>query len=250
MLNVVYTELLKLKRTKILWLIIIGAGLPVLLLGFTEQSTWQDFFQNNLLFYYVMMSPPLLSLLSGYVVAREYNENTVNQLFVYPHHRITIMIGKTVTILLMLLSATALNFLFILLSGVIIGNQLITGILLQTYGNVYVWMVALQVLLIPITMTAGMVGKSYIPPIVLGIAAILINAIALIGIEDDNSGRIMFGSFLPFGSMIVHMMVMIEKANLDNAIYIHPLYIHGVTFLLFFIFNAIYYTRSEVHSGS
>lgn len=249
MLNVLYTELLKLKRTKILWLVVIGAVLPVLLNSYVDISSlsWNEFFNNNLLFLNVMIGPLLLSLLAGYVVAREYHEKTVNQLFVYPHRRVTILVGKTIVIILLSAAIYLLGFLLILLSGSLLGDKSISAELFWKYFNVYVWMFVLQALLVPVMMTAGMVGKSYIPPVVLGIVGLLISTMALVEIE--GSGGVVYSSYFPFGSMIVHMMGMISQSKSDLNV-IHPLYPHVITFLLFFLFNALYYTKSEVHSGS
>ncbi|NEW07345.1 ABC transporter permease subunit [Paenibacillus sp. SYP-B3998] len=250
MLNVLYTELLKLKRSNILWLTIIGAMLPALIATFGELKSmvWTNLLTNNLLFLNIMIGPMLLSMLSGYVVVREYSDSTVNQLLVYPYRRVTILIGKMVVILLLSVTIFVLNYLFIWLSGSLIGSQSITGELFWKYTDTYLWMLALQALLIPMTMTAGIVGKSFIPPVVLGIIAILINMMAIQGVEDHIPDRITLVSYFPFGSMIVLLLEMI-KSNVDIAV-LNPLYPSGIIFVLFFIFNALYYTKSEVHSGS
>lgn len=250
MLNIMYTELLKLKRSNILWLTIIGAVLPALITTFGEfkDMNWTNLLNNNLLFLNVMIGPMLLSMLAGYVVVREYNDNTINQLFVYPHRRVTILFAKMVVVLLLSLTVSALNYSLIWLSGSLIGHQPITAELFWKYTNAYLWMFVLQALLIPIMMTAGIVGKSFIPPVVLGIVAILINMMAIQGVEDHFPERITFVSYFPFGSAIIHLLDLI-KSNVNIDV-LNPLYPSGLTFVLFFIFNALYYTKSEVHSGS
>ncbi|MCR8634782.1 ABC transporter permease [Paenibacillus radicis (ex Xue et al. 2023)] len=250
MLNVLYAEWLKLKRSNIIWLTIIGAVLPVLITTFGEfkSMNWINLLNNNLLFLNVMIGPMLLAMLAGYVVVREYSDNTVNQLFVYPHRRVTILIGKMIVILGLTVTIFVLNYVLIWLSGSLIGDQPITGELFWKYTDAYLWMFALQALLIPITMTAGIVGKSFIPPVVLGIIAILVNMMAIQGVEDHIPERVTFVSYLPFGSMIIHLLDSI-KSNVNMEV-LHAVYPNGITFILFFIFNALYYTKSEVHSGS
>ncbi|WP_158301904.1 ABC transporter permease [Paenibacillus mesophilus] len=250
MLNVLYTELLKLKRSNIVWLAIIGAVLPALITTFGELGSmnWTELYINNLLFLNVMIGPMLLSMLAGFVVVREYSDNTINQLFVYPHRRVTILLAKMIVILLLSVIIFALNYVMIWLAGSLLGDQPIPGELLRTYTSAYLWMFALHALLIPLTMTAGIVGKSFIPPVVLGIIAILANMMAIQGVEDHVSERVAIVSYLPFGSTIVHLLDMI-KSNVDQVV-IHAVYPNGIAFVLFFIFNALYYTESEVHSGS
>lgn len=252
MLNVFYAEVLKLKRTKLLWLTIFGGALPAVLAIFGQSGhmNWNELLINNSLFLNVMIAPMLLSMLSSFVVVREYSDNTINQLFVYPHHRITILIGKMVVILLLTIAIFALNYALILSAGSLMSDRVITEELFWKFTHAYLWMFALQALLIPITMTVGIVSKSFIPPVVLGIVAILINMMGLQGVEDHIYGRITFVSFIPFGSIIIHLLD-IMKSNVDGDIYrIHVLYPQGAVFLLFFIFNMFYYAKSEVHSGS
>lgn len=252
MLNVIYTEIYKLKRTNVLWLIMIGASFPVLLnfLVELEHLVWEEFFYNNLVFFIVLTAPALFALMGGYVVAREYTERTVNQLFVYPYHRFTLMCGKLIVILLMMLLTFLLNFTLVIISGFFISDELLIGAMVWEYAGVYVWMLVLLSLLVPMAMTAGMVGKSYIPPIVLGIVAILISVMVFSGVEDANSSRILLGSYVPYGTMVVHMADLLGKSNIHEGSPLHALFPHGLAFVLFFAFNLIYYLKAEVHSGS
>ncbi|MFD0682238.1 MULTISPECIES: hypothetical protein [unclassified Paenibacillus] len=50
------------------------------------------------------------------------------------------------------------------------------------------------------------------------------------------------------GSMIIHLLDSI-KSNVNMEV-LHAVYPNGIVFILFFIFNALYYTKSEIHSGS
>ncbi|GAA3413100.1 ABC transporter permease [Paenibacillus hodogayensis] len=252
MLNVFYAELLKLKRTRLLWLTIFGGSLPAILaiFGQSKNMNWNELLINNSLFLNIMIAPMLLSLLAGFVVVREFGDNTINQLFVYPHHRVKILIGKMIVILLLSTAIFALNYVLIWAAGSVMSDQVIPEELFWRFTRAHVWMLALQALLIPATMTVGIMGKSFIPPVVLGIVAILINMMGLQGVEDHIGGRVTFVSFIPFGSMIVHLLD-IMKSNVDDGIFrIHALYPQAAVFLLFFLFNMFYYAKSEVHSGS
>ncbi|MFS0919618.1 ABC transporter permease [Brevibacillus sp. 179-C 1.1 NHS] len=250
MLNVLYTELLKLKRSNIIWLTIIGGLLPVCIttVGEFPHMDWNNLLINNLLFLNVMIGPMLLALIAGFVVVREYTENTVNQLFVYPQSRVTILIGKMIVILLLTASIFLINYALIWLSGSIIGDHPIPSDFFWKHTKAYVWMFSLHALLIPLTMAAGIIGRSYIPPVVLGIIAILTNMMAIQGVEGHTPEQIVFVSYLPFGSMIVHLLDLM-KANVHIDV-LHALYPNGIAFVVFFILNALFYTKAEVHSGS
>lgn len=250
MLNVLYTEILKLKRSNIIWLTIIGASLPVCIttVGEFQQMNWNNLLINNLLFLNVMIGPMLLSLIAGFVVVREHTENTINQLFVYPQSRVIILIGKMIVILSLSASLFLLNYVLIWLSGSIIGDQSIPSDFFWKHTKAYLWMFTLHAMLIPLAMAAGIIGRSFIPPVVLGIVAILINMMAIQGVEDNTPSQVVFASYLPFGSMIVHLLDMV-KSNVHVDV-LHSLYPNGAAFIVFFIINALYYTRAEVHSGS
>lgn len=245
MFNVFYAEVLKLKRTKMYWLVAIGGLLPAFLSAFADWNAmaWPSLLKNNLLFLNVMVCPLLLSLLAGYAVAREHSDGTINQLFVYPHSRMSILIGKTVVVMLLSVAVIALNYGLILLSGSLMSGHAVPGVLFWRYTDAFLWMAALQALLVPLMMSTGIVGKSYIPSVVLGIIAILINMMAISGVEDHLAGRIDFVSYIPFGTMTIQLLDITSPFADRHIVAFYP---HALVGALFFVFNARYYTKSEV----
>ena len=114
---------MKLKNTKILWLVLIGAlpaclvsllallprispaGTPV---GFDMQEMFYR--QGQML---TMLGAPLFALITGYIVAREYQERSINQLFSYPVSRVRFLAAKLSVVFLLIAITVALSFVFV-----------------------------------------------------------------------------------------------------------------------------------------
>ncbi len=103
-LNLIYTELIKYKRTPVFWIIAIGgvlsAGTAMLLVTSQKAiATWDDFAVAglngiNLVALFV------IAVITGYVISGEYQQSTIGILFTYPVSRIKLFTLKQAVMLI------------------------------------------------------------------------------------------------------------------------------------------------------
>lgn len=247
MLDVLYTELLKLKRSKILWLIAIGALLPAFLsfmLGYSRfrdgmPMGWDSVLLNNATLMNLLMAPALFALVSGFVVAREYQDNTINTLLTYPVPRGNILLGKLAILLAVVASTLLLSFAAILVSGQFVQTEPLTGGVLARHLRITGWTIAAQFALVPIAMGVSLIGRSLLPAIVTGIAAVVASGIVI------NSER--YSLYFPWTIPVRLIFYLAGKDTLDVA---KEATILAAVFLLSLVFSLWYFRRADVHGVS
>lgn len=257
MLNVFYAELLKLKHTKIPWLVLVGAMPANLLTLFaflpkvTPEGTpigidLQDMFYRQGMML-VMMGPSIFALMTAYIVTREYQERTINQLFSYPISRVRILAAKLSVVSLLIAITTVLSCVAVFAVCFV---QLFTG----RIDMDAVWMgVRMNMMIcvlsfgtIPVAAAVSMVGKNVIPTAVLGVGATIITVIGELG---HGRGGILFPWLAPYWP--VRELAQGIADNFGSNPYAVPaMVILSFTFLLSLMFSIVYYARADVHSGS
>jgi ABC-type transport system involved in multi-copper enzyme maturation permease subunit len=92
MLNVFKSEWMKLRHTKVFWMVLLCAIpsnlvaifmlLPNMMLMDSAADIQDVFYRQGMVF--TTLGPFMFALMTGYVFSREYQERTINQLFSYP----------------------------------------------------------------------------------------------------------------------------------------------------------------------
>ncbi|MBM7717657.1 ABC-type transport system involved in multi-copper enzyme maturation permease subunit [Bacillus thermophilus] len=119
MITILQTELLKLRRTIVPWMILGVILIPIIfnfiyiaVSGFLEDSSfnWNTSlsFVNFLLT--VLIAPIFYAGIASYIFSREYREGTVEAHFTYPYTRTSFFIGKMFIIYLFILLSCMLIF--------------------------------------------------------------------------------------------------------------------------------------------
>ncbi|MFD0710876.1 ABC transporter permease [Paenibacillus sp. GCM10027626] len=238
--RILLVEAAKLRHSKLLWLTILGIMLPslvstIMVLASKDPYSWQAWYHTNLQFQVMLMAPPLFSIFTGYLVAREYQDKTINTLFSYPYARTSFYLGKMLivaaTIIGMLLLTYAINGglgLFLMESALSISEWLV-------YLKIYTAVGILFVALIPLWMYVSMISRSIIPAIVIGIIIIMIPG----PVGGSAAYRDTIG--------LIRRMVTGEGAQNELAV------VSGFLFACFVVFLTLslhYYNKADVHSGS
>jgi bacitracin transport system permease protein len=254
--NVLLTELMKLKNTKIHWLVLLGAipanlvTLTAFLPRVTPEGTQvgldlQDMFYRQGMVI-TILAPFMFALMTGYIISREYQERTINQLFSYPISRIKILMAKLAAVLLLIVVTSALSCVTVTASGVVM-------LLSQTISFEVVWlgirMNMLACLLsfgtVPVAAALSMVGKSVIPSTVLGVFA---TVVTLIGEMGHGMRGILFPWLMPYWPVRELGQGLAEIG--PNPYAVPGSVILAVTFLVSLVFCLVYYEKAEIHSGS
>ena len=170
--SVFVTELMKLKHPKIYWLILI-AVLPACLVGslallpkispdgtpMALDVTAMYYHQGMVL---TILGPGLFALITGYIIAREYQERTINQLFSYLTSRIMFLFAKLLVVLLLIVVTVLLPYVFAVISTLFVQHQLDVSILmLGMKMNIMICVLSFGA--IPVAGALSMASKSIMP---------------------------------------------------------------------------------------
>ncbi len=162
-LNLIYTELIKYKRTAVFWMIAIGgsltAGTAMLLVTSQKPvATWDDFAAAglngiNLLALFI------IAVITGYVVSGEYQQRTIDILFTYPVSRIKLfMLKQAVMFIFSICLYTSFLLSAILFGIVFIGIP--EGEMILKLLRLIFTMVVLNFVLVPLTSFICLLAKS------------------------------------------------------------------------------------------
>jgi len=189
-IKVFSTELMKLKRTKALWLALLApcfvSSLSFLriLVQPDRPVTWLLYFAGNTTFWLLLMLPLYVGVETGLLASIEHTANTWKSLFVLPISRTTMYLTKLViAILLILLS----NVIFIAST---IGTGLLLSVLRPQSGittqlpnlsifleSIYFSFIA-SLLMISIQFWISIRTKNFVTPIMFSILAVVGNIMA------------------------------------------------------------------------
>ncbi|PEU19696.1 bacitracin ABC transporter permease [Bacillus wiedmannii] len=186
MVNLLYTELLKLKRSYMLLISIMGAAVAPCLVVVasyisiktkspTPTIVFEQLFNEANLYTIVVIGVPLFGVITAYLFNREYTEDTLKNLLTIPVSRINFLISKLIILFLwimfLILVAWGLTVIFGLLGQFEGLNSLLLIESLRRFliGGVFLFMLSTPLIFIT------MVLKNYVPAIVFTLVIVLLN---------------------------------------------------------------------------
>lgn len=250
MFNIIYSEFLKLKKSYILAIVLIGG---VLLPGvefasairqdFSDlsQVQIQVFIKNQMIntemlsfqFLFILIFP----LIVGYVFTREFADKTANILYAYPISRIKIFIGKFVTVGILIMLTYLIQFFISYLTVYIVFGVLPSTEYIIKDIKVYVYSALLQLLLIPIPVLIANIAKNIIAPIVCGVLGSVIGLGSIVILMKGS----IYGQLCP---LILPALPFYHYHMGDPIDYIAAVGSAVITFSLF-LFLCIYYSSNS-----
>lgn len=243
MLNILYSEIIKLKNTRILWLIPVGAFIPVLLLFINAlndkdyQAQGWPYFLGHVLLSMSELAPPVFILFTGYIFAREYQDNTISCVFTYPIMRTGVLISKTVLLIPIIVAITFLAFISALCLGVFLVQGSLSWDVFVMYVRTFILMVIVHFALIPAAVTISIVSKNIVASTVAAIASFLL-FVALSGTK--------YNVFYPWciPALFATKWGQYEKFWEMNTIY--ACITLSIIFIIPLIFNIFYYNKLNI----
>ena len=180
MLNILYSEFLKLKRSFFLLLILAGgAFLPLLMLAGHINSDidtrWASYAGNIEAFMFLLGGVVLFSLATSYIFSREFTDKTAAALYTYPVNRIKILICKLLVIFSIILAVYILQFILTFCGGLLLKHEPLTKEILLYHMKIHLCSMVLQFALIPAVVLIASISKNIIPSIIYGVMAGLSN---------------------------------------------------------------------------
>ncbi|AIK35631.1 MULTISPECIES: ABC transporter permease [Bacillus] len=186
MVSLLYTELLKLKRSYMLLISIMGAAVApfmVVVASYISIKTkhptptivFEQLFNEVTLYTVVVIGVPLFGVITAYLFNREYAEDTLKNLLTIPVSRIKFLISKLIVlflwIMLLILVAWGLTVIFGLLGQFKGLNSLllINSLKRLLIGGAFLFILSTPAIFITIVL------KSYVPTMVFTIVIVLLN---------------------------------------------------------------------------
>ena len=128
MLTFIEMEFLKLKRSKIFLLSLMGAILPPLLMfiavtAFDEGNTFELLFTNVNMYMSAMFAVLLFAIIISYLFGREYNEHTLKTMLTIPISRGKFLISKYIMFLVWIVILTVVTSISTLIFGFAAGLE-------------------------------------------------------------------------------------------------------------------------------
>lgn len=184
MLNSIYCEFLKLKKSYI-WIVILVSGLAMtsfldlIILILKDKRTFESYASNTEMANFLLIYTILFSLIVGYVFSREHEEKTSNILFSYPISRIKIFMAKFITIDILIFCVYLIELISIYLGYYFLYKKLPESTFIVNHIIQNIYSLIFQYLLIPIPILITNISRSIMAPVVYGvIVEILMGTIA------------------------------------------------------------------------
>lgn len=176
MVNLLYTEFLKLKRAKMFQISVIGAASAPVMMFISllniqskkpdEPILFSVAFYNTNMYVLMLMGTLLYGVITAYLFNREYTENTLKNLLTIPVSKMSLIASKLVLLLIWILGLTLLMWGLTLILGLIGQFEGLTrSVLLQSLKQYLLGGCFFFLLSMP-TMWVTLLFKNFVPTII------------------------------------------------------------------------------------
>ncbi|WP_152658001.1 ABC transporter permease [Oceanobacillus sp. CFH 90083] len=183
MADLLFTELLKLKRSSMFLISILGAAVApfvvVIATFIYEPSTpFGDLFYNVNLYTVLIIGVPLYGVVTTYLFNREYTENTLKNLLTIPVSRLSFIISKALMLFMWIMMLSIIAWGLTLFLGLLtqfdgLNSSLLLDSLKQfSTGGILLFILSSPIILVTLVM------KNYVPTIIFTVVITLINVMA------------------------------------------------------------------------
>lgn len=182
MLNAVYSELLKLKRTFIIPMVTLFA-IPILPMMNQINSgkiiEWNNYFSIIEALDMMSLNMIIFSIVTGYIYTREYTDRTASTAYSYPVGKTGVFLSKFIFSILIILYVYVLQFLCPIAVGLIVPHKALTMHILVNHLMVYIYSMLFIIALQPITIFISQISKNIVIIFIYSIFWISINVLSL-----------------------------------------------------------------------
>jgi bacitracin transport system permease protein len=241
-LELVYTELIKYKRSVVIWIIGIGgflSAVTALLLVSTENSKvrWEVLIGRGMNIMN-LLALLLVAVFTGYVFVTEYQESIISILFTYPVSRFKLYIVKYVVIFLFVNFLYLIFFLSTMLLGFIYMGEFLSMGLLLKFIKLTFEVSTFNFVLVPITALFSIIIKEMGTYILVGMSYFIV----YIGFIHSD-----YSLFIP--SCIPDKLVVnyFSSGYISKTDFIGIVIVSVVIFSVAFLISAFCYLKSDVY---
>lgn len=254
MFNIVYSEILKLKKSYLFTTAVITSiFLPAIAFIVSLQNDYSSITSalrytfikayranievNCFCFLYTV----LFSLIAGYIFSREFADKTDNIIYTYPISRTKIFIGKLITLYIIISFIYVVQFLAMYLSLSIAWHELPSNNFITTDMKVNVYSLLLQFILMPIPILIANITRNIIFPVVYGVLGALscMCAIAIVSVYS--------AIYMQFSPLMLPILPMYYFHAGDPIDFILTTISAVLTFSIFMFLSIYHYNKMDVN---
>ncbi|KNF08276.1 ABC-2 family transporter protein [Gottschalkia purinilytica] len=253
MINLIYSEILKLKRLHLTILLVITAMLNTIFLSdgmgiFYGQSIKLEkyLYQVEFISFALIFSLLFINICS-YIFSREFTDGTVNTLYTYPFSKYKVFVGKIITMSLIISIVYIVQFIIMFILIALFSNDTITKEILRYHINVNLFSLIFQIVLIPISAFLGLVSKNLVIPFIYSIIVSVLNIYLQVKLPENLIYYIptLFPTLNVLKTEALHNNVL---SNIISGIFpIYTLIIAIFTFILSMTMCLIYLHNSDTY---
>lgn len=189
MVDLLITEILKMKRSKMLRVSLAGAAVAPLMVcvaycsarsRYPEKTVgFETLFSETGMFMVLLIGTMLYGVITAYLFHREFGEGTLKNLLTIPISRTRFLLSKFILLLLWILMLTAAAWILTILLGLLAGFRGFTLSLALQYLGHYLAGGALLFALSPPVVLVTLVFRDYVPTIVFTIIITMVNVMII-----------------------------------------------------------------------
>ncbi|MNU70013.1 ABC-2 family transporter protein [compost metagenome] len=253
MSNLLYTEIIKLKRSPVAAIVLIFILLPLLLqivicLGVFSNGNsvgWSDIFATYEFLVILLLAPPCFAQIAGFIFTREYQESTINYILISPYSRLRIYTTKILLLFPIILCTLFLSYVLMVIAGIFLTQEQLSGAILYNHVRnlfiIAVWHFALCF----IALVPAILLKNGYSSIIVGAGAVAASIMIVLTNVPPK-----YSSFNPyyFPAYIVNELT--AGNGIPDWILWRGLLTTLITFMLCLGITLYSYTQSDIHSGS
>lgn len=241
MLNTIYSEFLKLKKTYIIPIVFICGILMTILMFLARFITEHDmpfekYAYNIEQVNFLMLYTVLFSITAAYIFSREFTDMTANILYTYPVSRVKIFISKLITLYIIIFFTYTIETLSIPISYYLLNGIFPEGNLIIKDIRANVYSLLLQFLITPIPVLVANISKNLIIPSSYGILSFILSSLLV----NNNPGNF---KYIPLTSPYLSSTYFhnLKDINLNYVL------IPGVLcFILFLCIGMYHFTQQDI----
>jgi hypothetical protein len=240
-LNLIYTELIKYKRTPVFWMIAIGgfltAGTAMLLVTSQKSVVTWDGFTAAGLNCINLLALFIIAVITGYVMSGEYQQSTIGTLFTYPVSRIELFMAKQAV---MLIFSICLYISFLVSAfafGIVVIGVPEWELIFKLLRLIFI-MVGLNFVLVPLTSFICLLVKSAGTSVFTGMGY-FISYMSFISIKNSL--------FIPTCTPNRLVDNLFVKESIDRGDVKGILAVAAAVFVTSVLISAVYYSRHDVY---
>ena len=246
MVNIICSELIKLKKSFIIPLIIVSAVfIPSVIFisnfGFNYSNVERhlsaiDIVSNIDIFQIQFLNALLFPILAGYMFSKEFTNKTANILYSYPVSRIKIFFCKSIVTYGLIITIYLINFVCILcMTHLTLGFNEVKNIFIIEL-KIYAISLILQILLMPVSILIGVLSKNILFPAIFGILSAVTSMFMMIA-----------GVYMQLSPIMIPSMPIYYFLNKDPIDFIAVILSGATTFIVSLIADILYLKNCDIN---